>query len=288
MRLHSVLLRGAGAVFLVLVAPGVYAQTCAPSPRSNEADVFAIRSLSLAHTPGAPVTLDRPFSVRVGVEATLLPAISDAKATPTTCRPGKGPENVNALPAFARLRASVSFPWGLALEGALVPPIELKGMQASLASIAVSHTQELTSRLGVTTRIHALFGSLEGPITCAEEGLMDPQSECFFGQKSNDRYTPNVLGLDATVGSMPSSSALNWYAGLGYLTLRPRFQVHFVDSQREVDSTRVRVNLDRIIGLGGVSWAFGERARVTGELTGSAQDGITGRIVFDVIVRRTQ
>src|SRR6185436_1400668 len=113
-------------------------------------------------------------------------------------------------------------------------------------------------------RAHATFGSVHAPITCDDRALHDPASECFGGTRSDDRLSPNILGLDLAVGG--SLGRLRPYGGVGYNRLQPRFQVNFTNRFGELDDRRVDVNLNRLVLFGGATWQLAGRMGVTGEL----------------------
>ena len=109
----------------VLVAglSGVAAgQTCEPAKDSHEADLFAHFSVPLAFSVAQGPRVARPGTVTISLEGTYLPDVSDETATPTTCRPGKGPENVNLVPGFVRPRLRFALANGTYLEVSWVPP----------------------------------------------------------------------------------------------------------------------------------------------------------------------
>ena len=64
---------------------------CFPPDDSNEAKVFAIFGVPLAFGPAESPAPLRQWSFRVAVETSYIPNIDDETATPTVCRPGKGP-----------------------------------------------------------------------------------------------------------------------------------------------------------------------------------------------------
>lgn len=281
-------MRSGLAIFLLLLtaAPGPLAAQgdCFPSPHSREAQTFAILSVPLAFSAGgAPAELPR-WAIEAGLEASYLPNVDDATATPTICRPGKGPENVNILPGFLRPRVRVGLPAGFALEAAWTPPVRVKGVRANLAGIALSRL--LTGGpLRLALRGHATFGVIEAPVTCDAAALRDPGSECFQGTLSNDSYHPNILGLDLLAGWSPGTPGLAFYASAGYVHLAPRFRVNFTNQFGETDRRRVEVDLDRLsIGLG-ATLEVTTRWTVSGEISSTPVDAVTGRVIGRVKIR---
>lgn len=264
---------------LGVLAVRASAQTCEPTTTSNEAKIFGNRSLALAFGRGAPVTDDAPGTVYAGVELAMLPHVSDATATPTQCRPGKGPENVNALPGIARLNASVALPAHFSIAANWLPPVTLKGMDGDVLSVALGYSRSLAA-LNIAARAYTTFGHITGPITCSDAALHDINSECFAGTRSSDRYEPNITGGDVAIGSAISGSRFAWYGGVGYEQLKPRFQVHFLNQSGSLDTTRVQVDLTRVTLFAGGAWSFGERWRLDAELFATPDDGVTARLAW--------
>ena len=262
-------------LLLVLVAP-VQAQVCRPGPRSNEANTLAQLSVPIAFGDATAPTSKTAFAV--GVEASYLPTIDPATATPTICRPGKGPEHTDFLFAIPRPRITVPLPGGLALQAAWVPPIRINGVRANLVGLSLDRAFALGDRFAAALGVHTTLGTIHAPITCDRDALSDPISECFQGTRSDDKYSPNIYGADLTVGW--GNGAIRPYLGGGYNRLQPRFQVNFTNQFGSVDSTKVEVNLDRGVVFGGATWAMGERIDLTGEVYAAPADAVTARLVL--------
>ena len=268
------------ALAVLVSAPraGLHAQyDCRPGAGSNEAKTLAILSVPLAFSPGAapgPLT-----HVTLGLEAARVPSIDPATATPTICRPGKGPENTDLLPALARPRIGVPLPLGLALEASWIPPVRVNGVKANLIGLALAKSIGHPDGITAALRAHATFGSVRAPVTCDRDALGDPNSECFHGTLSDDRLLPNIAGLDLSVGWPMAGGRLRPYVGSGYTRLQPRFEVNFTNQFGDNDRTHVAVNLDRIALFGGAAWQLSDQLAVTGEIYAAAADAATGRIV---------
>lgn len=262
------------------IAARAGAQTCEPSTTSHEAKIFGNRSLALAFGRGAPVTDDKPGTVFAGVEFVALPPLSSTIATPTTCRPGKGPENVNSLPGIARLTATMQLPGHFSLGMNWLPPVPLQDMTGNVFGAALGYSHLLGGGLLVEGRAHGTVGYVTGPITCPEKELTNVNSECFGGTKSSDRFEPNIIGADFTISGAPTGKKYAWYGGVGYEQLSPRFQVHFLNQAGVLDTTRARVDLQRVTIFGGGSWTFGGRWRGSAELFATPDDGVTIRLVW--------
>jgi hypothetical protein len=254
---------------------------CRPGSASNEAKTLAILSVPVVFSPGAPP--GGPGRITLGVEAARVPGVNAATATPTICRPGKGPENTGVLPALARPRLAVPLSHGLALEASWIPPVRVNGVKADLFGFALTESVGRRDGLAASLRAHATFGSVHAAVTCDRDELGDPESECFDGTLSDDRFSPNIVGVDLSVGWAMAGGKLRPYVGSGYNRLEPRFQVNFTDQFGNTDRTRVAVNLDRVALFGGAAWQLTDRLAVTGEIYAAAADAATGRLV----IRRT-
>ena len=253
---------------------------CRPGAGSNEAKTLAIFAAPLAFSPGGPP--GHPAGLTLGLEAARVPTIDPAIATPTICRPGKGPENTDLLPAIGRPRIGVPLPFGLALEASWIPPLRVNGVKANLFGVALAKSVGRADGLVAAIRAHATFGTVHAPITCDRNATGDPTSECFQGAVSDDRYSPNIMGLDVSVGWAMAGGRLRPYVGSGYSRLEPRFHVNFTNQFGDTDTTEVEVGLNRIALFGGAAWQLSNRLAIAGEIYGATADAVTTR----VIVRR--
>jgi hypothetical protein len=240
----------AGCVLALLVLPGILRaqEDCYPGPESNEAKTLAIFSVPLAYSPLAAPVREQP-SWRLGLEVSTIPDVDDETATPTICRPGKGPENTDLLPALVRPRVVARLGAGLVLDASWVPPVRINGVKSNLFGVALGWNSAMSGSVTFGARVHGTFGEVNAPITCPEEALADPASECFEGTESDDSYKPNIFGADVRLGFGAAASKVHPYAGLGYSRLQPRFQVNFTNSAGELDNRRVIVDLNRILKL---------------------------------------
>lgn len=259
---------------------------CFPPKDSNEARTLAIFSVPLAFAPaGAPDPDGGRF--RIGLEVVRMPGVDDATATPTVCRPGKGPENTDLLPVGVRPRLTVALGGGFTAEGSWVPPIRVNQVEANLVGLALAWT----TRLGggghaLTLRGHGTAGRIRAPVTCPDEALDDPLSECYQGQRSDDSYRPNIAGLEAIVSWSLGRGQVRPYLGAGYNRLMPRFQVHFTNSAGSTDRRRVEVDLDRGALLAGATWMAGPGVGLSAELYAAPADALTGRVALRVAPAR--
>jgi hypothetical protein len=175
-------------------------------------------------------------------------------------------------------------PFGFNLQASWVPPVRVNGVKANLFGISLEKVFGQVDGLVAAVRAHATFGSVHAPITCSDEELDDQTTECFRGTRSDDRLSPNILGLDVAIGGALAGGRVRPYAGAGYNRLQPRFQVNFVDRGGVLDDRRVKVDLDRLVVFGGATWQVGTRLGITGELYAAPADAVTGRFIVRTAV----
>jgi len=265
---------------LLIIPASVSAQEdCFPGPESNEAKTLAIYSVPLAYAPLVAPARENP-AWRVSLEVSTIPNVDDATATPTICRPGKGPENTDLLPALVRPRVAARLGAGLVLDASWIPPVRIHGVKSNLFGLALAWSGVMSRSVTVGARVHGTFGEVNAPITCPEEALDDPASECFEGTESDDSYKPNIFGADVRLGLGTAESRVHPYAGLGYTRLMPRFQVNFTNSAGELDDRKVIVDMNRLALFGGLSWRLGQSLGLAGEVYSTPADAVTLRIAF--------
>jgi hypothetical protein len=257
----------------MLLAPAVATAQgdCFPATDSHEAKTFAILSTPIAFTAAA----GGGHGLSLGIEAASIPEVPRDLATPTTCRPGKGPENTNPLPGLVRLRVEFEVT-GWRLSAGWIPPLRASGVKANLVGIGVGRSFALPRAWRVEPRVHAVMGTLHAPVTCSDEAIVDPASECLGGQRSDDRWRPGIVGVEVIASH--TGDRLTPHLGVGYTVLRPRFQVDFTNAQGETDNRRVEVDLSRVALLAGATIAAGP-LRFTGEGYYTIGDRLAARVV---------
>ena len=257
---------------------------CFPSKSSNEARTMAKFGVPLAFSAAAAPERGRLGGFRVGLELSYVPTVDRETATPTFCRPGKGPENTELLSLVPRPRLSVTLPAGFALEASWIPPVRIAEVKANLVGVALSQTMSVGDRgAALTFRAHGTFGVIKAPITCDDAALADPTSECYQGTRSDDAFHPNVFGIDVALGWSLGRS-LRPYMGAGYSRLAPRFQVNFTNQFDEVDRRRVTVNLDRAVLFAGATWRAAGAFELSGEIYSAPADAVTARVAARVLL----
>jgi hypothetical protein len=271
--------------------PGVLAaQTdCFPSKTSHEAQLFAFFSGPLAFSPAQSPMVPPRGTVQASLEGVLLPNAASDIATPTTCRPGKGPENVNILPGFIRPRLGYAMGQGVLLEVSWVPPVTVKDVRPNLWSFALSRAVPLGRNTLFMGRVHASFGSLKAPFVCPTKALQsDSTQECYGTRPSNDRFSPTAFGVELGMGWLFSGGRLRPYLGAGYSILHPRFQVNFTDANGILDARKVEVNLRRLALFGGATFQPARRLMLSSEIYTTPSDVVTARATVSVLLGGTR
>lgn len=234
-------------------------------------------AVPMAFSPAGAPTAPAPWRVDVGMELATVPEVDSADAIPTTCRPGKGAENVNLIGVLPRPRARLGLPGGLALEGSWIPPLGVDDIEASVFGLALARPIAVLQGRGVLSpRIHGTVGWVRAPVTCPEDALDDPASECFEGTVSDDRWEPDQFGVDVALAW--HAGRVHPYLGVGWTHLTPTFQVNFTNSAGELDDTKVEVTLDRAALFGGLTWIASPRFTVSGEAYAVPADAATLRL----------
>lgn len=260
---------------------------CFPGKASNEARTMAIFAVPLAFgAAGAPAPAGRG-GFDVGVDVTYLPNVDRATATPTVCRPGKGPENTDLLFAAPRPRVRYALPARFSVEVSWIPPVGMSQVKANLFGVALSRAMPLDRRGAVLNlRAHASFGVIKAPITCGDDALQDATSVCYQGTRSEDSFRPNIVGVEAAVG-WSLGPAIRPYLGVGYNHLAPRFQVNFTNQFGEADRRKVAVDLRRGILFAGATWGATPALSFTGEVYAAPADAVTARVAVRLRLGRS-
>ncbi|MGH7592975.1 MAG: hypothetical protein ACRELE_03870 [Gemmatimonadales bacterium] len=253
---------------------------CVPAKDSHEANTFAALSVPVAFTSAGAPGVSR--GVWLGLEIASLPTVSRADATPTACRPGKGPENTNPIPVLIRPRIALAFR-GFVFEASWIPPVRVATVRANLIGLAITHPHPLGHGWVLGLRAEAVLGSLRAPITCDDAALRDVSSDCFGGTRSDDRWQPGVFGAEAVIGG--GRGRIRPHLGIGYNWLRPRFEVNFTNAADSTDHRRIQVNLQRVAVFAGVTTRIGWGS-VTAEAYSTPADAVTARLVFRTLLGR--
>ena len=185
-----------------------------------------VTSASLATGFGVPRAM-KPGSLEIGFEASSLPSLS--KAERTVGFNGTKEENINRSPLFGRPRLLVGLPAKLSLDLGWVPPVELDGVKPNLISMGLGRPLYESSRWRLGARLNALFGTVEGDITCsADEAAAgpDPSLNPFRCEApSNDELTIESYGLEINASLVLAGSNFEPYAALAVTEMDLEFQL---------------------------------------------------------------
>ncbi|HSC58701.1 MAG TPA: hypothetical protein VLC11_04010 [Gemmatimonadales bacterium] len=244
---------------------------------SNEARLLRKFEAPLILSPGAaPAGLARG-QVEVGVDVTYLPHIDSAVATPTYCRPGKPPENVNLIGAIPRPRIAIGLSPVLVLELSWIPPIRLNGVKADIFGLSLARRWQWGAARHLTARLHGTVGQVNATITCTAAQIQPsgPPQCAGLPAPSNDSYQPNNVGVDAAVDWRLHGGGLRPYVGAGYTVEMPRFRV---DPNNTLVNQRVEGNYTRPSLFGGLTWMAGATLGLSAEVYAVPGDLVTGRV----------
>ncbi len=125
---------------------------------SNEAEIFRIRGVSTVFGRAASPMALRPKALMLLFEATTLPTVDDATATPSYCRAGKPAENVNLMGVLPRPRAIFGLADGFTLEVSWIPPVTVNNVKANVIGLALARAVPMAAGL-VSIRGSATFGA---------------------------------------------------------------------------------------------------------------------------------
>ncbi len=266
--------RASLALLLAPMSSALAQGICLPGSGSHEARTLAALSVPIVFT--AASSPGTPSGVSVGLEAADLPRVSNTLATPTICRPGKGPENAHPIAAVVRPRLAIALA-GVVVEVSWIPPVTVHQVRADLFGVAAGRVVPLSASWVLGLRADAVFGSLHAPVTCPDAALADPTSECYGGMRSDDSWRPGLYGVEASIGR--HRGRVLPYGGVGFTVLRPRFQVDFTNAAGATDRTRVDVDMTRVALFAGLAAPFGPLTG-TAELYATLSDPVIGRVVL--------
>lgn len=268
---------------ILVTAPLAAQSDCTPSSSSHEADVFAHFSVPLAYSVGQAPWIFRPGSVQIGVEGALMPDANGSIRTPTKCRPTAGPENWNVANFLVRPRIGFVLGDGVLLEASWLPPVKIGDIKPNLWSFALSRTVPMSTKGAMFMgRIHTTLGSIRAPITCSAAAVL-AAGPCFNGTKSNDRFSPNIFGVELAFAWPLAQGRLRPYLGAGYNILHPRFEVSYTDSLGQANHQKTRVNMSRYTLFGGATLEAVPGLLLSAEAYSAPSDLITARVRLNVM-----
>lgn len=286
------------AALSLAIAGPAWAQTCHVPPDSHEARLLAFYSAPLAFSTATGPEQHPPFSVRVGAELSPLPTPDTALQHTGVCYLSKM-EHTTLAPVFPRPRVTLWLPVGFAAEASYDPPVPIGQANVDIASFALENTRHLFSLpgadLALMLRAHGTVGTIKGPITCPRSSLQlsDSTAPCFGTHPSDDAFSPNMFGLEGSVGASMLQGHLAAYVGGGVSWLRPTFDVRFNELHGYSDSytpypgageyapppylPHLVVDLTRGTVFGGIVWHILRAVDVNAQLYSVPKDETTFR-----------
>lgn len=273
----------AAPLFLALASVASFAGgECRPPKDSSEAKLLAFFAAPIAFSPAGHAERLAPGAVRLSFDVTYVPKPAANIRRASYCQ--RKSENTDLSPIFPRPRLAVGLPGGLYLEGSYLPPVTVMDATPNLGSVALGWTRAMSRNAAgggtwVGLRAHATFGEVSGPITCAEDALQTSSATraCYGTKPSDDTYEPNMMGGEGIFG-WNGGARLSAYVGVGYTSIKPRFQVNFTSQGGTVDDTRVLLDDSRITAFAGGAFKISPRASLTAELYSVPKDVTTIRV----------
>lgn len=216
--------------FLVLSGAAAHAQTVVEgreSVASDSPEAWAMRYMAgttLFTSFGETAKLE-PWRWNAALDLGSIPRLSDEQQQ--VGFGGSKREDLNKSPVFGRLRLALGLPGDWVAELGYTPPLEIDGARARNV-VAVAVGKRLVDSDGFTLSMRALgqAGKVRGDITCPARlaGIADPVQNPYGCQApSQDEFTANYLGADATLGW--STGRWTWHAGAGIARTRLAVQV---------------------------------------------------------------
>jgi hypothetical protein len=229
----SLLLPGAPALAQIVVEDNL--NVASDSPEGWAMRYFAGTTLMTSFGETAKLA---PWKWNVALEAGNIPRLSDSQQQ--VGFGGAKQEDLNKSPVFGRLRLSLGLPDGWVAELGYTPPLELDNSRArNLVAVAIGKRLYDQDNLTFSMRALAQAGKVEGDITCPARlaGVTDPEQNPYgCNAASNDTFTTNYYGIDATLGY--DAGAWKWYASAGIVRADLEVQV---DAQLFVNADHSRV-----------------------------------------------
>ena len=255
------------AITLPFAADGQCTNLPANSP---EARLLAFYSAPVAFATAAHPQPLKAWQLQLTLEAATVPSADSAKRS-TQCYSAAKGESTNLTQVLARPRVALGLGAGFIAEVGYIPPITIRDATANLLGLSLAWVVQSGTLAGANViyqlRGHTLIGDVEGPITCGRDALQStkPLEPCYGNKISNDRYTPNVSGLEGVVSLDAATYAV--YLGVGYNSLDPKLQVDLTNlvgtrDQSQVSTTR----LSRTAILAGGTFRLTQRFDVTGQI----------------------
>ena len=257
--------------------------------RDAEGRLMAYYSAALAFSPVSAPRAMTPGAIRIGLEASYLPPLSEAQRSAGFSKT----ETTNFSPVLPRPRLAIGLPKGISVEASWVPPVKAFGATANLVSGAISKSFAVRTDILLTPRLSGITGSVRGPITCNDEMTTRTEGDLLFYEhvchdmESEDRFEPRALNGEVVASRSMRDGALSPYLGIGVMNEWDRFDVgvRFSDGSIDPNHPILEMNLTRAYGFLGATWAGPRRSAITGELFYAPGSLLTARFQASMLLR---
>jgi hypothetical protein len=208
-----------------------------------------------------PPAIREAGSVGLGLELDWIPSLSEDQRR--VGFNGTKVEDINRLSVLPRPRVAVGLGRKFSLEGAWIPPVEVKGLTPNILNLAVQRPLASAGNWSFGGRVYGQYGKVEGDITCtaaeAEFPPGDPENPFGCGEPSSDEVTLAYAGLAAVAGyRFPATrdTSLNFGVYATYMDLV--FQVDALTYGLR-DRTRQETDGWTFAATAGISFPVSER-----------------------------
>jgi hypothetical protein len=204
-------------------------------PESWAMKYFASATLMTGMGPPRDLGLGH---VRLALDAGWIPRLDQTQRT--VGFGGTKEEDLNKLPAFARLRISLGLPAKLSFTVGWIPPIEINGVRANLFAMALGRPFRLPYHLTVGVSVYGQVGNIDGDFTCPGRWLNDPtRNPLGCTRASHDQVELNYGGVEVTLSQrFAHAHGLEPYLGVAVNYMNLAFQVDAVYGE-SIDTTRL-------------------------------------------------
>ena len=202
-----------------------------------------------------------PGSVSIGLEAGVLPPLSDAQQL--VGYNGTESQDLNKAPFFPRPRVTIGLPASLSLVVGVVPPIPMFGLTTKLLAVALERPLHETERLAVGVRAYGQVGTVQGAYTCPAStlafaaGSAGNRDGCQAA--SSDTATLRYAGGEVSIAYRPDArSRISPHAALGLAYMNVGFQVNAL-TDGMIDHTHYLSQGMVVSASGGISYRVTDR-----------------------------
>ncbi len=262
----------AGLCALLLLTPPAAAQRLFEIREEVDFDrpeAWAMKYFASVAQPAGLGTPDetQPGAVELAFEAGWVPSLSERQRTVGFA--GTKTEDLNRTSVFGRLRARVGLPAGLALEAGVVPPFDLDGVEAGFFYLALDRPLRDAPRWRLGGRLFGQRGTVEGDLTCSARdvaaGADLTRNPFLCEEPSRDEMTIRAVGAELSAAFPLPGKRFEPHLALAVTRLDLEFLVRARYSGI-IDRTLLLTEGDTVALTAGLTWAVGERNRLSVDL----------------------